>query len=61
MNEGILNEGKQPARHNAGCLREATVGGDLGLETSALSRGEVVHAGIVAVVHVVVETVRSTV
>ena len=51
----------QPASHNAGRLREATVGGDLRLETGALSSGEVVHATIVGVVHVVVETGKPTV
>ena len=50
----------QPAGHSVGRLREATVGGDLRLETGALSRGEVVHAGIVGVVHVVVETIDPT-
>ena len=47
----------QPARRSAGRLDDATVGGDLGRETGALPRGEVVHAAVVAVVHVVVETV----
>ena len=47
----------QPARHDADGLGEATVSGDLGLKTSALSRGEVVHAAVVTVVHVVMETV----
>ena len=38
-------------------LDNATVGGNLGRETTALSGGEVVHAAVVAVVHVVVEIV----
>ena len=39
-------------------MDDATVGGDLGLETGALPRGKVVHAGVVAVVHVVVEAIE---
>ena len=35
-------------------LREGTVGGDLGLETGGLASGELGHAGVVGVVHVVV-------
>lgn len=46
----------QPAPHGADCLDDATVSGDLGLETGALPGGEVVHAGVIAVVHVVVKT-----
>jgi len=46
----------QPARGRAGCLGDATVGGDLGQETGALSRGEVGHAGVIGIVHVVVDT-----
>ena len=45
-----------PIHHTAGGLDDATVGGNLRFETGALSRGEVVHATVVAVVHVVVET-----
>lgn len=41
-------------------LRETTVGGELGPETLALSRREIVHAAIVAVVHIIVETVDQT-
>lgn len=48
----------QPARRCAWRLGNTTVGGNLGLETGALPRSEVVHAAIVAVVHVVVETIN---
>ena len=51
----------QPTRHDAGRLDDATVSGNLGLETSALSGSEVVHAAVVAVVHVVVETIDQIV
>ena len=47
----------QLTRYNAGRLDDATVSGNLGLETSALSGGEVVHAAVVTIVHVVVETI----
>lgn len=50
-----LDHSKQT--HSAGRLGEATVGGDLGLETGALSRGKIGHAGVIGVVHEVVETV----
>ena len=53
----IPNRTKPPA---AGGLDDATVGGNLGLETRALSGGEVVHAAVVTVVHVVVETGEPT-
>lgn len=35
---------------------DITVGGDLGQETGALPGGEVFHAGVFCVVHVVVDT-----
>ena len=46
----------QLSRDGAGRLDDATVSGDLGLEAGALPRGKVVHAAVVAVVHVVVVT-----
>ena len=51
----------ETTRHSAGCLGDATVGGNLGLETRALSGGEVVHAAVVTVVHVVVEAAEQVV
>ena len=38
-----------------GQLRNSTIHGDLGPETGDLARGEVVHARVVSVVHVVVD------
>ena len=48
----------QPTRPSQCWALDTTVSGKLGLDTRALSRGEVVHAAIVGVVHEVVDTVE---
>jgi len=42
-----------------GLQLDSTVGGDLGLEAGDLSLGEVVHARVIGVVHVVVDGIDT--
>ena len=44
----------------AGCSDDAAVSGGPGLETSELSKGELFHAAVAAVIHIVAEAVDPT-